>query len=131
MDSSSIWNFKDNTNTTFANQKIGIGILIRNSLGIPFWLKLSLGMEGFSMDYAEGLGVIESYASGLSLSDKLIVESDSLLAVRSLTNCSIDIYELGTLAVVFLSKIDRNSSSFSHVKRGDNIATHFLARIAF
>lgn len=84
----------------------------------------------FSMDYAELLDIIEGYIYGLPHPRKLIIESDSLLTVMSLTSFFVDIFELGALVTNSVSKIDKTSISFSNVKREGYIPAHILARIA-
>lgn len=81
----------------------------------------------FSVDYEEFLCIIKGYILGLLLSRKLIINSDLFLALESLTNFSIDILELRSLANDFFSKIDMISTSFSHVKREGYILVYLLA----
>lgn len=79
---------KINTHDAFVNGKVG-NILIRNSLSILNLAKAIPQQGRFSMDYGEFLGIIEGYISRLPLSEKPIIESDSLLLVKSLSNSSI------------------------------------------
>lgn len=66
----------------------------------------------------------------LNHTERLFIESDTLLGVNSFTSHSIDIFYLGALISDFLSIIDRDSTSFSHVKSAGNIHVHVLVRVA-
>lgn len=55
------------------------------------------------IDYEEILGIIEDYSMGLDFSTKLLLKSDSLLAVRSLIDRFTDLSELGALGASFLA----------------------------
>lgn len=74
---------KINTDVTFAERKIGIGILIQNHLGIPLLAKFVPPAGSFSLDYGEFLDIIRGYMLGMILFATLFIESDSLLAIRS------------------------------------------------
>lgn len=65
------------------------------------------------------------YSVGLYISTKLLLKSDSLLAVGNLLGRSADLSELGGLT----AEIDKCSTSFSHVKRVENVHIHLLVRI--
>lgn len=78
--------FKVNTNIAFSEDRIGIGILVRNHRGIPLFAKALQCTCSFFVDYSELLGVIEGYVVSSSLSAQLIIESDSLLAVSCLSH---------------------------------------------
>lgn len=109
-------------------EKFGIGILIHNHICITFLAKSVPCNRSSVIDYEEILGIIEDYSMGLDFSTKLLLKSDSLLAVRSLFDRFTNLSEFGALGSSFLAQIDRGSSIFSHVKRAENVLTHLLAR---
>lgn len=98
-----------------SDDKIGIGIIVRNHLGTLLLAKIVAHMWRFRVDYGELLAIIEGYVTGSSLSDRIIIESDSLLAINSLNTIDEDIYELGALFSGFCNSIDISSICFSHV----------------
>lgn len=57
---------KINTNMSFSEDEIGIGIIVRNYLGIPLSAKCITCPGHFSVDCDELLGIIEGY-TGSSL----------------------------------------------------------------
>lgn len=50
-----------NIDIAFSEHKIGIGILVRNHLGIPFLAKALSPRGRYVVDYGELMGIIESY----------------------------------------------------------------------
>lgn len=61
------------------------------------------------------LWIIEGYVVGFSFHDSLIIESDSLMAAKSLSPQGEYFYELGACSLHFLNSIDSTSIVFSHV----------------
>lgn len=53
------------------------------------------------MDYGELLGIIERYETGSSISDLLIVESDSLRVINNLNSHKDNFSELGSFGISF------------------------------
>lgn len=76
---------KINNDATFTKAKMGIHILIRNHLGVHIFAKAVPRQVSFLVDYGELLSIIEGYILGQPYSKKLIVENDSLLAVKNLS----------------------------------------------
>ncbi|KAI5648255.1 hypothetical protein M9H77_34260 [Catharanthus roseus] len=72
---------KINTDISFSENKISIGILVRNNLGIHVLARALHHIKCFTVDYGEPIGIIEGYVIGSSFSSQLIIESDSLLAI--------------------------------------------------
>lgn len=65
----------------------------------------------------------------MALFAMLLLESDSLLVVRSLDGDPYDFSKLQALACGFLTQIDKRSTSFSHIKRSGNVPVYLLARV--
>lgn len=103
---------KVNTGVAVVESRIGIGIIVRNYLGILL-IAEALTCEGrFSSEYGEFLGIIKDYVVGSSLSISLIIESDSLLAISSLSSHVDDCLELGALSSYFLHSINSSNIIF-------------------
>lgn len=84
------------------NIGIGIDIFIRNHLGVLLLAKVVPRYGDFSMDVGELLDIIESYILRLFLHKKrLIIENDSLIAIHSLNNQYVNIFDLGALTSNF------------------------------
>lgn len=98
--------------------------------GIPLLAKVVPRIGHFKIDSGELLTIILGYVIGFSPGDRIIIESDSLLVVRSLASHADDFSELGFLSSVFQSNIDVSSTSFSHVYRTGYSSTHLLAKAA-
>lgn len=78
----SLGSLKVNTDVVFSE---GIGIVVRNHLGIPLFAKTIERQGTDYVEYSELLGIIEGYVFGSPLSARLIIESDSLLAISCLS----------------------------------------------
>lgn len=89
------------TDLAFSKDKIGIGILVRNHLGISFQAHAIPRKCHFNIDYGEHLTIIENYVIGLSLEECILIENDSLLVIISLTSCDDEFLELGTYILYF------------------------------
>lgn len=111
----------------YPKDKIGIGIFVRNHLGIPQLAKIIPRIGHFKIGYGKVLGIIEGHVIGSSLGDPIIIERDLLLVVRSLTSHGDDFLELEFLSFVFHSNIDV-STFFSHVYRTSNNLAYLLAK---
>lgn len=68
----------------------------------------------------ELLTIIEGYVTRSTLEDYMIIESDSLLALKSLNCNDEDFSEMGALSFDFCNNIDFSFTSFSHVYRSGN-----------
>lgn len=106
---------------------------IHNHLGISLLANFVPRNRSSAIDYGEMLGIIQGYSVGFDFSIKLLLDSNSFLAVRSLLGESADLSELRAPAPGFLAEveIDRGSASFSHVRRVRNVPIHLLVRIPF
>lgn len=88
LDSPQLWKpldlgiFKANTDSFFGD-KIGIGLIIRNHLRIPLLAKCIPRLGSFFVDYGK-LGIIEGHIVSSIFTRRIDIESDSLLAIRSL-----------------------------------------------
>lgn len=71
----------------------------------------------FSIEYGEFLGIIEGYDVGSLFLGQIIIEGDSIFAIKSLSSN-------------FVSSIDVSLVSFLHVFRIGNCPTHLLAKDA-
>lgn len=116
---------KVNTDMTISKNKIGIGIIVCINLGILLLAKVISRIGCFTIECRELLAIIEGYSTGSSQDNRIVIESDSLLAVNSLISNSEDISKLGILLSVFRSSIDVFSISFSHVYRTSDSPTIF------
>lgn len=70
-------------------------------LGIPLVAVAFPRFDKFSVKYVELLGIIESYAVDSSLTTCLIIESDSLVAINSLSPHKEDLSQLRALFFLF------------------------------
>ncbi|KAI5662020.1 hypothetical protein M9H77_21343 [Catharanthus roseus] len=75
--------------------KIGIGITIRIHTGILLLAKSISRKNSCSVEFDKLLVIIECYISGLNYNERLLIESNSLLAINSFNNLFIEIFELG------------------------------------
>lgn len=101
----------------FSDHKIGTGILVCNHLGIPLLGKVMPRMSHFKISYGELLAIIKGYVSGSILGNCIIVESNYLLAIKSLHSTNEDFPDLGALSSNFRDSIDVSSTSFCHEYR--------------
>lgn len=67
-------------------------------MSIPLLAKITPQMSRYLVDYGELRNIIELYVVGSSFSGRLLIEIDSLLAIRSLSPHGEDLSELGSLA---------------------------------
>lgn len=73
---------------------------------------------------------MEGYVMSIALIERILVESDSLLANKCLSTHDIELFEIDALASNFIHSVDNSSISFSHVNRLDNNLTYLLGRFA-
>lgn len=102
--------FKVNTYMAFSDDKIGISILVHNHLGIPLLAKAIPRMGCFKISYGELVAIIEGYVAGSTQGDCVIIESDSLVAIKSLHSNDEYFSELGALSSDFRNSIDKFST---------------------
>lgn len=75
-----------NTDKVFTKYKIGIGTIVHNHPGIPLLAKALPCQGRFTIDYGELIGIIKGFVLGSSIIGHLIIESDYLLGIRSLSS---------------------------------------------
>lgn len=87
----------------------------------------------FQVEYGKVLSIIGVIS--FSYSEKFIIKSDLLLAVKSLTSFYVDIFELGVFTVDFLSNVfyaadHRGNMHFKHIKNSiDKTLIYYLRSI--
>lgn len=112
---------------TFSDDKIGIGIIVRNHLGISHLAK-SISRMGHQSWLWGTSSYHQRIYHRLPLSVHIVIENDLLLTINSLTTIDEDTSELDALSSRFCDSIDISSIFFSHVDRSGNSPVHLLAR---
>lgn len=74
----------------------------------------------YALGCGELLDIIEGYSASSSLSDRIVVESDSLDAINNLGRNTPNIFALGTLVYDFSIAYIGPPFKFSHVYRTEN-----------
>lgn len=88
---------KVNTYAAFFDGKTGIGILVWNHLGTPFFARAIPYLLHFSVDYKLP-SILEGYVTESSISDSLIKKSDSLKTINNLNSNDEGLSEFGVLS---------------------------------